>query len=84
MFTGNEEQAVAQTIIKNAAFWPDIDLEKFKTQRRIPSEYDDQQQIDSLKLAAAEVNMELMRYEFGQQAQGINRLTDTQGPNDWR
>ena len=80
MFTGNEEQAVAQTIIKNAAFWPDIVLEKFKTQRRIPSEYDDQQQIDSLKLAAAEVNMELMRYELGQQAQGINQLTDTQGP----
>ena len=63
-------------IIKNGAFWPDLELGELQEQYRIPSEYREETILHQLILATVEVNQQLADERCQWVRNGWERLQD--------
>lgn len=62
--------------IETPEFWPNISMSEFVRERRIPTEYDQGQQRQSLKRAIATALIELTAWQFQQESQGKQHASE--------
>jgi len=73
-FTGFSDQIDAETTVKNASFWPAINLADFQEGYRLPAEFREKMLIDRIKLAMVWANGELADWKSAKTAAGAATL----------
>ncbi|WP_257293654.1 head completion/stabilization protein [Endozoicomonas sp. YOMI1] len=67
-FSGFNDQSVEQ-VIQNDGFWPDLQLDTFQSQYRLPAEYEQGMVIAHVQMAIVRVNTQLIRWKALHQTQ---------------
>ncbi|SCY46076.1 head completion/stabilization protein [Desulfoluna spongiiphila] len=75
-FTGISNQIDPTAVVKNAPFWPDINLAEFQAAYRLPPDYSDGLLKDRLSLAMLWANGELKGFQHEQQQTGVQTLDE--------
>lgn len=73
-FTGFSDDIDATTVVKNASFWPEINLAAFQEGYRLPAEFREKMLIDRIKLAIVWANGELAVWKAEKVAAGAATL----------